>query len=85
MMDIKQVIEVLGVSRNTAVRIVLGAGIKGEKRSFGHGKKFYYKVTPERLIELKKNKDPEYQSMKQGESLRALELAFCGMKSSIKN
>lgn len=84
MMDIKK-IEVLGVSRKTAQRIVHDAGIKSEKRSFNHGKKLYYKVTPERLMELKKNQNPECVSMRQGESLNALELAFGSLKSPIKN
>ena len=82
MMDIKQMVEVLGMSRNAVQRIAQDAGIKAEKRSFKHGKKLYYQVTPERLIELKKNQNPEYVSARQGASLNALELAFGGLKSS---
>lgn len=76
MMDIKQITKILGCGRQKAIKRMLAAGINTEKKSFSHGKKFYYNVTEEQLRELMVEKDPEQMVMSQAQALMALESMF---------
>ena len=85
MMDIKQITKILGCGRATAINRMLKAGIKSEERPFRHGRKYYYKVTEQRLLELMSDKDERQATTERTKALMGLETVFNRMISPDRN
>lgn len=78
MMTIDQIRKTLECSRQNAVKMLNKAGLNPVEVPFSHGKKHLYKVTPERLLEIKANqqKDPQKIAMQQADALSRIESVF---------
>lgn len=72
----------LGMSRCTAQIIARNAGYQPRPLKLKDKKpKLVYDITPERLLEISKNRNPEVAIIKQKSALSALELAFGKIRS----
>lgn len=85
MMTLAQIVKVIRCSNNTAMTRLEEAKIPVESRNVSKtgGRKFYYDITPEQVLELKKKKtkDPQQAIAEQGCALVALEMAFNSRRS----
>lgn len=78
MMTIDQITKTIKCSRQTALTMLNKAGLHPVKVPFSHGKKHFYEITPERLLEIKANqqKDPVKIAMQQAAALSQIESVF---------
>lgn len=78
MMTMNQITDTLRCNRMTATNMLEKAGVQKVVMSFKHGKKHFWRVTTEQLIQIRANqqKDPQKIAMQQAAALSQIESVF---------
>lgn len=77
-MTISEITKTLKCSRQTALTMLSKAGMNPVSVPFSHGKKYFYEVTPESLLEVRRaqQRDPVQIASQQAAALSAIESVF---------
>ncbi|MBV6447075.1 hypothetical protein [Nitrosomonas sp.] len=78
MMAMNQITDTLRCTRMTATNMLEKAGVQKVVVPFKHGKKHFWRVTHDRLLEIKANqqKDPQKIAVQQAAALSLIESVF---------
>lgn len=78
MMNMNQIVETLNCGRQTALTMLRKAGVEPVRAITRNGRKHFYDITPERLLEIgaQLRKDQEQTTAMQSAALTALESVF---------
>lgn len=91
MMTMDEIIKQVRMSRWTAAKMLQKANVRKVSVPFAHGKKHYWDLTPERLLEIKEahyrpgKYHPDKITMDQAAALTRLESCFAGGRSNADN
>lgn len=78
MMTMDEITKQVRMCRQGAAKMLHKAGVKKLSVPFAHGRKHYYRITPERLLEIRaeQQKDPVKIALQQATALSQIESVF---------